>query len=230
MFESATRKNLPNKLAYEPISGDWYNEEYLSGAKSNWESPYQWENFENIFKSWAKIVINGFPEAESFLDVGCATGMLERAIVELAKRKHLSYDIHGFDHSPTMILNCEDTARPLIELSGIDDFQFIRNYDVMLSLDVFEHLTEEQAMRFLQRSRYFINDCLFFVIALDEPRQRLEPSHINLKTREYWHDVFLKCGWMQTHEFKLMQDIAMRDDNIRRLDVEVFIYGSGKNV
>jgi 2-polyprenyl-3-methyl-5-hydroxy-6-metoxy-1,4-benzoquinol methylase len=226
MFESTAGKTLPKKLSYAPINGDWYDEDYLSGKKSNWESPYCWENFENIFKSWAKIVVNGFPEAKSFLDVGCATGMLERAILELAKRKHLRYEIHGFDHSPTMILNCEEVARPFIEQSSIDDFTFTQNYDVMISFDVFEHLTEEQAMRFLQRSRYFINDCMFFVIALDEPKQRNEPSHINLKTREYWHEVFLKCGWVQTPEFKLMQDIAMREDNIRRMEVEIFIYGA----
>lgn len=226
MFDQLVQKTLPSKLSYAAIDGDWYDDDYLSGKKSNWGAPYNWENFKHIFEVWAKILVNGFPESKSFLDVGCAIGMLERAMIELRKRKHLGYEIYGFDHSPTMIANADEKAKPFIELCGIDEFFFNRNYDVLVSLDVFEHLTEEQAISFLHRSRYYVNDCLFFVIALDEEHQRAEPSHINLKTREYWHELFLKCRWIQTPEYKFMQDIAMREDNIRRLKVEIFIYGA----
>ena len=226
MFSQYATKQLPPRLDYKPIGGDWYDADYLSGKKSNWVAPYCWENFRHIFDTWAKILVNGFPEAKNFLDVGCATGMLERSMTEMRRRKHLGYEIEGFDHSPAMMLSCEEKARPFITQASVDDFFFTKRYDVMVSLDVFEHLTEEQALRFLQKSRYYVNDCLFFVIALDEPRQRAEPSHINLKDRKYWHETFLRCGWVHTKEHEFMQRIAMSEDNIKRLEVEIFIYGA----
>lgn len=211
----------------ERKNADFYNAEYYSGKNSNWDRPYTWGNFGGIFWEWFKFVLYTFPESKKFLDVGCGRGFFEK-VFELGKSSTLvPITIHGFDHSEYAIATAEPEAVPFIECASLDTFAFRENYEVILAFDVFEHVSETQAKNFLKRSRRHIDDCICAVIALDEPRQRLEPSHCNLQDREYWHRVFLECGWVQPKEYKIMQELAQKYEHVRNCKCEVFIYGAG---
>lgn len=208
-------------------SASFYDADYYSGAKSNWSAPYVWDNFAHIFNEWMKFILHVFPESISFLDVGCGRGFLEKAFEISKKSSLLPIRIHGFDHSEYAIATAEPEARPLVECAGIESFKFREAYDVMLAFDVFEHVSEEQAVSFLKRSRKHVNDCICAIIALDEPHQRLEPSHCNLQDRAYWHRIFLQCGWVQPLEFKMMEDLALKHSHVRNCKCAMFIYGAG---
>lgn len=230
MFDQAeiTLKRLPEGIE---IPATYYDEAYYNGLpKANWDMPYTWENFSPTFAAWARLILCAFPESESFLDVGCAKGFMERAIIETVKlnKRPMPY-IHGFDVSRFAIDNADDIAKPFLSCAGVGDFAFTRDYDVMLCLDLFEHLTERQARDFLTRSRQYVSDCCFFFIATDNEVNRLEPSHITLRDREWWHQMFLECGWIFNDEMAEFLAIMMKNKFIRNADSEPFLYSSGMN-
>lgn len=211
-----------------PPLSNWYDADYYSGkGKSNWKHEYNWMHFGTLFREWWKFLLEGFPESKSFLDVGCAKGICERAFIEVCNGNGFTDKIiEGFDHSEYAIANADEKAKPFIKRAALHEYEFDRNFDVMISLDVFEHIPLLQVEDFLKRSRKYINDCIFCVIALDEPRQWAEKSHINLRTREAWHETFLECGWQHTCEHATMQSLAMATKFIKAVQVEVFIYGA----
>lgn len=226
------RKNLSEMYAPVPgkIAGEWYDKNYYEnpGTKSNWPTPYVWNNFAPMFAQAAAFVMAGFPFAESFLDVGCARGFMMRALIEHAEKNERKIEIYGFDHSPWAVENAEEKAKKFIECSGIDEFEFKLHFDVMLSFDVFEHLTPEQAFGFLTRSKPFVNDAALAVIKLEGDPEDVELSHINLRNREHWHSAFMDAGWFQNDYAKKMQDHAMREIFVKTRKWEVFYYQSGK--
>ena len=216
-----TTLKLPEGIKIDPV---YYDAEYYAGVpKSNWDKPYTWENMKNTFYMWAKFVLTAFPDAGSFLNAGCARGFLERAVLEtVAHNGKKMPEWLGFDVSHYAIVNAEEKAKPLIQQADIDEFIFPHVFDVLLCLDVLEHLTEKQLRRFLQRSRQYINDCGFFYVATDSKINRLEPSHITMKSREWWNTLFIESGWTQNDETREFERLTK--NFLPESDSEPFIY------
>lgn len=210
------------------IDRAYYDEDYYNGRpKSNWGKPYTWENMQNTFYMWAAFVLTAFPESKSFLNVGCARGFLERAIIETCARNGKKVpEWLGFDISPHAIDTAEEKAKPFIMQSDTDSFIFTRSFETLLCFDVFEHLTEKQLRSFLTRARDYVEDCGCFYIATDSEENRLEPSHITLENREWWNALFIECGWIQNQETREFE--AMATKFLPKSDSEIFIYLSGR--
>ena len=212
------------------IPAAYYDESYYAGLpKANWNKPYTWNNMKPTFAVWAAFLLSAFPEAESFLDVGCAKGFLERALIEtIGINRRRSLEMTGFDFSEHAIANAEEKAKPFLECASVDDFKFKRDYDILISLDLFEHLTEKQVRSFLLRSREHINDCGFFCIATDNEMNRAEPSHITLQDYNWWNELFLDCGWILDDEMVEFRKVMLKNTFISNSYSEIFIYSSGK--
>lgn len=226
MFNEPTQ--LVEKLPPgQKIPGSWYDADYYAGSpKSNWDKAYTWENYMPTFAAWAEFVLSAFPESRSFLDVGCAKGFLGKALlstVELNQKPPIEY--RGFDISPEGIAGAVKEIKPFLTCSSVDDYVFDRRYEVMLCLDMIAHLTEEQSEAFLRRSRPFIDDCGIFVIELDTPENHIEPSHITLRSREWWHGMFNRTGWTQNDELREFQEIAQNGKFVNNR-FDIFIYGT----
>lgn len=220
------QKQITAEKLFGEVPHEFYDAEYYVGrTKSNWKKKsYEWENFDKIFRDWAAFLVTGFPEAHSFLDVGCARGFLEKAMAELAEdNERDDISIEGFDFSEWAIGNAVEQAKPFISCASVDNYEFTKDYDVLVSLDTFEHLTEEQATNFLNRSRHYVNNAGFFVIALDEERQMDEPSHVNLKNRSWWDAKFEECGWVNDWWAKMKTALAMREKFAVVNQVEIFV-------
>jgi hypothetical protein len=213
-----------------PISGDWYDEDYFeSGLKSNWRNGYSWRTFGPLFRETASYVIEMFPEAHSYLDAGCAKGLLVRALREAGK------ECRGFDHSAWAIEHADESARPFLRLAGVDDLTFDRHVDVLLAFDLFSQLSEEQARAFLVRVRQVTRMALVSVITSfedDDEQLRYEGggaadrdrSHVTRRQRRWWHTLFTESGWKLDALHRLGAERCQRHPLPTRMGWKMYVY------
>jgi ADP-heptose:LPS heptosyltransferase/2-polyprenyl-3-methyl-5-hydroxy-6-metoxy-1,4-benzoquinol methylase len=209
-----------------PIPGDWYDQDYFeNGLKSNWERGYSWHQFSGLFTETAKFLTEIFSEAESFLDVGCAKGFLIRTLREKGK------ECYGFDHSPWAVDRADDLVKPFVIRGGVDDVSFDRRFDVLLALSLFESLTEEQATSFLSRASAWTGQAILATIPCakrsgEQPhcQEDRDLSHITMRTRAWWNEIFLKAGWRQDALHRIAQRACQEHPLVRRMEWQVFVY------
>lgn len=208
-----------------PIPGEWYDADYFEhGLKSNWDRGYTWPLFKGVFEDSAKYLAEMFPEAVSFLDVGCAKGFLVKALRELGK------EAFGFDHSAWAIEHAEQPVRQYLQLAGIDDVRVSRSYDVIVAFSVLESLTEAQIDAFLHRSREWTTQALIaFIPTLQDagegrPRSDLDLSHITLRKRTWWHERFLNSGWRQDALHRIVESRCRTHSLAIRMGWDLYVY------
>ena len=121
----------------------------------------------------------------SVVDVGCGLGMWARAFADRG------VDVLGVDaHSvPRERLLISQQAFEPIDLSK--DFELGRRFDLVVSLEVAEHLPAASAETFV-RSLVKLGDVILFSAAI--PYQR-GPGHVNEQWPEYWARVFHRHGY-----------------------------------
>jgi glycosyltransferase involved in cell wall biosynthesis len=212
-----------------PIPGEWYDEDYFeNGLKSNWADGYGWDAFAGVFRGAASYLIEMFPEATSFLDAGCGKGFLVRSLREEGKASW------GFDHSAWAIDHADPTARPFLRHAGVDDVEFDRNYDVLVALDLFSHLTEEQSREFLRRARDRTTMAIVAAIPsfeTDEEERRhgersddQDRSHVTIRQRPWWDALFKETGWRLDAVQRLGADVCRRHPFPQRMGWRVYVY------
>jgi 2-polyprenyl-3-methyl-5-hydroxy-6-metoxy-1,4-benzoquinol methylase len=210
-----------------PIAGDWYDADYFEhGRKSNWERGYSWPRFSELFKQTAAYLCDNFPEAESFLDAGCAKGFLVRALRERGA------DAWGFDHSPWAIDHAESSVRTHLALARAESVTYERQFDLTLAFSLCESLTEEQAREFLKRARDWTRQAIVACIPSfeNEEDERLfrkndrDYSHITLRSRAWWHAEFLRAGWRQDALDRIVERACLRHELPRRMNWNIYVY------
>jgi ADP-heptose:LPS heptosyltransferase/SAM-dependent methyltransferase len=210
-----------------PIPGEWFDADYFeNGTKSNWTDGYHWRDFAGLFRETAQFLIAMFPEAESFLDAGCAKGFLVRALSELGK------DAWGFDHSAWALERAEDVARPFLHHASAESAEFDRAFDITLAFSLLENLTEEQALQFLQHARVWTRQALVAVVHTcesDIERARLltddrDLARLTLQSREWWHKRFLHAGWRQDALHRISERACQTHWLPARMDWKLFVY------
>lgn len=211
----------------KPIAGEWYDEDYFEkGLKSNWDHGYSWLLFQDLFRETATFLTNTFFEASSYLDIGCAKGFLVRALRERAK------ECWGFDHSPWAIEHAEESSKPFIERSSVDEIDFDRQFDLLVAFGIFESLTESQLRSFLSRARAWTRQAIFATIPSfqSEEEESLyykndkDLSHITMHTREWWHEMFLSAGWRQDPLHRIVQRMCQNHELSRKMGWKVYVY------
>jgi ADP-heptose:LPS heptosyltransferase/2-polyprenyl-3-methyl-5-hydroxy-6-metoxy-1,4-benzoquinol methylase len=209
-----------------PIPGDWYDADYFDhGVKSNWVDGYKWDAFAGLFRETAEFLTEQFADARTFLDAGCSKGFLVRALREAGK------ECRGFDHSRWAIDHAEEMARPYLWQAGVDDVELKETNDVLLAFSLFEGLTEEQALRFLERMRPFTRQALLAVIqtAENQPPDSVaasdqDLSHITLRARSWWNELFFRAGWRQDALHRLAERTCQAHRLPMRMGWSVFVY------
>ena len=210
-----------------PIPGDWYDADYFEhGVKSNWSDGYRWDAFAGLFRETAEFLATTFPEAQSFLDAGSGKGFLVRALREKGK------ECWGFDHSAWALERAEESAKAFLRQASVDDVQYDQPIDMLLAFSLFECLTEEQAFAFSRRALHWTRHGLLAVIALAD-EQKQEPgaddgdlSHITLRSRTWWHDLFLRAGWRQDALHRTVERHSQFHSLPTRMGWSMFVYSS----
>ena len=207
-----------------PVPGDWYDADYfVTGRKSNWESGYSWRVFQPLFSEMASYLASLFPVAQSFLDAGCATGLLVKALHAAGK------EARGFDASPWAVAHAETEARPLVHLAGVDDYMFNGPVDVLTCFDLFPHLTEEQARAFLRRARPHVRTALVAVIdtyanAGETREGDRDLSRATRQTRQWWEVLIREAGWRQDALGRNFAHLCQEHALPRRMGWNVYVY------
>ncbi len=209
-----------------PIPGDWYDSDYFEhGLKSNWREGYSWQLYGNLFRDTANMLTEMFASAESFLDAGCAKGFLVRCLRESGK------DCIGVDHSNWAIGQSDATTRPYLHEVSIDKYSPDRQFDVLLALNLFESLSEKQILRLMRRARKWTNQAMFAVIStVENEKERacldsdMDLSHVSLKSRAEWDQLFRKAGWRQDALHQMAQRTVQEHPLCKKMDWRVFVY------
>lgn len=212
-----------------PVPPEWYDQDYFEhGLTSNWDRGYRWEQLGGVFKDTAAYLAEIFPEAQTFLDAGCAKGFLVRTLREAGKT------CWGVDHSAWAIANADDAARPFLIEAPVEEFVLDRKVDVVVALDLLSTLTEAQMDEFLRRARTWTTTAIVAVIpsfetAEEESGYRREDNrdrtHVTMHTRAWWHERFLAAGWQQHGLQRLGALHCQKQPLPLRMQWRVYAYG-----
>jgi 2-polyprenyl-3-methyl-5-hydroxy-6-metoxy-1,4-benzoquinol methylase len=212
-----------------PIPGSWYDADYFEyGRKSNWRDGYTWSAFAGLFRDTAEFLSTMFPEGKSYLDAGCAKGFLVRTLRERGK------DAWGFDHSSWALDHAEESAKLFLRLADVEEVEFDREFDILLCFFLLESLTEEQALAFLKRARFWTRHAIVAVIHACDDESSTKPrggddhdlSHITLRSRAWWHDLILRAGWRQDALHRVVQCRTESQMLPLRMSWKLFIYSA----
>jgi glycosyltransferase involved in cell wall biosynthesis len=226
------RVERANRLApVIPIPAKWYDEDYFeNGYKSNWNQGYSWQSFSGLFRETATFLTSIFSEATSYLDIGCAKGFLVRALHERGK------DCWGFDHSRWAIDRVEESIKPFVMQASVDEVHYDRQFDVLLAFSIFESLTESQALAFLSRARAWSRQAIIATIPSFQSQEEEEYckkddgdlSHISIRSRQWWHELFLRAGWQQDHLHRVVERVCQTHELPTKMGWKVYVYAPGQ--
>ncbi len=120
------------------------------------------------------------------LDVGCAKGFLVESL------RDRGVDAYGIDVSEYAIGEVRPDVRPYCRVaSAVEPYD--RSYDLIVCIEVLEHLSEEDGRAALANMCGRTNDVLF----TSTPDDVIEPTHVNVRPRSWWIERFAE------HDFQL---------------------------
>lgn len=179
-----------------------YDEEYFERGVVSGVSGYMnysWMPEATI--RMAHYFVNNIPilPGQRVLDFGCAKGYVVRAL------RLLDVDAWGVDASEYAIGRADrDVAPYCAHVRGCADPElFARDYDLLLSKDVFEHIPEDGLRTLLTRALGHVGR-IFTAIPLGRddhsgrfvvPAYDQDVTHITAKSLGWWLDLFESCGW-----------------------------------
>jgi 2-polyprenyl-3-methyl-5-hydroxy-6-metoxy-1,4-benzoquinol methylase len=124
------------------------------------------------------------------LDAGCAMGFL----VESLRKKGIQS--FGIDISEYAIQNVHPDVRPYCKVGSITE-AFPQRYDLIVSIEVLEHMPKEQAELAVQNICISTDDILFSSTPFDYK----EVTHLNVQPPEYWVEQFARNGFFRDVDF-----------------------------
>ena len=137
-----------------------------------------------IFSKIADKIIEKL-NPKTTLEMGCAYGYL---VDELRKR---GVEAYGIDISEHAIKSIDEKIQPYVYcMSALDDLPdyFPEKYDLVISIEMIEHLYEDDGLKVIDRMVSYSDKVLISSTDSDFD----DPTHFNVKPREYWCDNFAK--------------------------------------
>ncbi len=124
------------------------------------------------------------------LDAGCAMGFL----VESLRRRGV--EAFGVDISAYAIEHVHPDVRPYCWVGSITD-PFPQRYDLIVSIEVVEHMPAEEAQRAIANICRHTDDVLFSSTPFDYQ----EVTHVNVREPESWAEAFARHGFFRDVDF-----------------------------
>ena len=210
------------------MSGELYNEEYYHSGCGPipYEEPGPWMEF---FGAVADHIVAEL-KPEVVLDAGCAMGYLVAALRDRGVKAY------GIDFSEYAISKCREDIRQYCVLGSITEplpDSLPRHYDLVVTIEVLEHMDEEDGRRAIRNLTGLSEQILFS----STPDDTEEPTHVNVRPREYWARMFAENGFYDDLGYRPVyvtpHAVCFRKeiDNLQRIEsYERFIQNSEQEI
>ena len=127
---------------------------------------------------------------QSVLDAGCALGFLIEGL------RGRGVEAFGRDVSAFAIDNVHPSIRPYCDRGSIAE-PLARRYDLIVSIEVLEHMRADEARAAIANLCRFTDDMLFSSTPFDYK----EVTHFNVQPPEYWAELFAQQGFYRDVDF-----------------------------
>ncbi len=124
------------------------------------------------------------------LDVGCAMGFLVEAL------RQREAEAFGVDISEYAIQNVHPDLQPYCWVGSVTD-PFPQKYDLVVCIEVLEHLPHREAEQAIENLCRHSDDILFSSTPLDYK----EATHFNVQPPEYWAKLFARHDFFRDVDF-----------------------------
>ena len=152
--------------------------------------PYQLSQaWLSLFNAFAEHIAQDIQPA-SVLDAGCAIGLL----VEGLRQRGVA--AWGIDISEYAIQNVSAEIRPYCRVASVTE-ALDRDYDLIVSIEVLEHIYLQEAQDAIANFCQHSNDILFSSTPFDYQ----EISHFNIQPPEAWAEMFARYGFYRDVDF-----------------------------
>lgn len=175
----------PTMTSHEP--GQEYDAHYYAhNCGAPYERSEQWLRF---FGAIADRIVQEIAP-RTVLDAGCAMGFLVEAL------RDRGVEAYGLDISEYAIQQVRPDMRPYCWVGSVTD-PLPRRYDLIVCIEVLEHLPPEQAEEAVANLCRHADDILFS----STPWDRDEATHRNVQPPEYWAELFARQGFLRDLDF-----------------------------
>ncbi|MBD2200762.1 MULTISPECIES: class I SAM-dependent methyltransferase [Calothrix] len=155
----------------------------MTAKTANYTSQYFTSKiFETDYATLAAVIIELY-HPQTVVEFGCGPGHLSR---ELAQRGVQVTCVDGYSQPNFAGLSVEFYPLDLNDSVAIKKLFEHKQFDLSICLEVAEHL-EEESSQALVKWLTQVAPIVIFSAAVPNQKGR---GHINLQTREYWHNIF----------------------------------------
>lgn len=142
----------------------------------------------------AERIVNDL-HPKTVLDAGCAMGHLVTAL------RDKGVEAYGIDISEYAISQVREDVRPYCAAASLTEpfpEHFPKKFDLVVTIEVLEHLYEEDGKIAIQNLCSY-TDCVLFS---STPDDFSDPTHFNVRQREYWAQVFAEQGFFDDVNYR----------------------------
>lgn len=148
-----------------------------------------------LFERFADRIVSDFAP-RTVLDIGCAFGYMVKYLRERG------VEAWGIDTSKYAITQADESIQTYLRVaSGCEALpeDMPQQYDLVLNIEVAEHLSAEDGERLITKLCSYANTVLFSSTGGDIDN----PSHINVQQPEYWAQLFAKQGFYKNLHYDM---------------------------
>lgn len=165
------------------LYGEWYFR-HCCGAP--YERSDHWLTFFGRIADWIAREVR----PASVLDAGCAMGFLVEAL------RDRGIEAYGVDISPYAIENVREDIAPYCWVGSLVN-PLPRRYDLIVCIEVLEHLPETEGRKAIEQLCRTSDD----ILMSSTPYDTTERTHFNVQPPEYWSSIFAEFGLVHDPEF-----------------------------
>ncbi len=169
------------KLVYNE---DYYKE-YLTGdGKVAYETS---DDIKEFMKTVAKKIVEKY-NPKTVLDAGCAMGFLVEAL------RNEKVEAYGIDISEYAISKAPKGVKQYCFAGSLAEplpKELQQHYDLIVSVEVLEHLEEAQGLKAIENLCKYTNNILFS----SSPNDFDDITHVNVQQAEYWAKKFAQYNF-----------------------------------